>query len=194
LWVVCLASLAALTIFALWVPIDIGLHVNLHGRPKFSIKVAWLFGLVSKEIRKGRKRAEKGRLKPGRKRIDARTIFGLWRTKGVPRHFKRLLKDILSQLRIRDVRINLRVGLDDPADTGLLCAIIGPATLLWSPTFIRQIRMQPVFDEAVFEGCLHGTVRLHPAQLVIPFTRFALSLTTIRVVKTLVLSQWKGKS
>jgi len=100
--------------------------------------------------------------------------------------------DILAK--IRELGANLRIGLDNPADTGLLFALIGPATLFLSPAFPHEIRVQPSFDaEAVFEGHLYGAVRLHPIQLAPPFLRFICSLATIRAIKTLVLTKWKRK-
>jgi len=54
--------------------------------------------------------------------------------------------------------------------------------------------VQPSFgDEAVCQGYLLGTVRLVPIQLVPPFIRFAFSLPTIKALKILVLTKWKGK-
>ena len=190
MWVIAtLASLALLIILAFSVPLDVVLRVDVYGRPKFRTRLVWLFGLVSKEIRRGKKTpgekrgVVKGKRKPRERRGRAKAIFQILRTKGLLRQFKCLLKDILSRLKIRDLSVNLRVGLDDPADTGLLFAIIGPATFFLSSSFLHEIRVQPVFDKAVFEGYL----------LVPPLLRFAFSLTTMRVLKILVWTKWKRK-
>lgn len=200
MWVVAtLGSLALLIVLVLCIPLDLTLHMDIYGRPKARTRLVWLFGLVRKEIRRGEKKPrEKRRVvpekrKPGEDWGRAKTIFQILRTKGLLKRFKRLLKDIFSRLKIRDLRINLRIGLDDPADTGLLFAVIGPATSLLKSPCPHQIRLQPAFTEAVFEGDLSGVVRLQPIQLVIPLLRFALSLSTIRVLKTLVLTKWKRK-
>ena len=200
MWVVAtLASLAALIILLLCVPLDAVLNVDVYGKPKFGMKLEWLFGLVSKEIRKGekkpeeKKRAAEDEPKRRRRRIRARTIFEILRTKGLLGQFKRLLKDVLGCFKIRDLIVNLRVGLDNPADTGLLFAIIGPATFKLSSSFPQKIKLQPAFDEAVLEGYLHGAVRLQPIQLVPPILRFAFSLATIRVIKKLILDKWRRK-
>ena len=168
MWVViALASLAVLFILVLCVPLDIALRIDVPGRPKFRVKLAWLFGLVSKEVREGKKpeeteRAAEGERKPGRKK-RFKVIFQLLRTKGLLRQFKRLIGDVLRCLKLRDLAVNFRVGFDNPADTGLLFALIGPATFWLSPSFPGQIRLEPSFaDEAVCEGYLRGTVRLSP--------------------------------
>jgi len=201
LWViVTLASLAVILILVLCVPLDLVLHADVYGRPKFRLRLSWLFGLVSKEVTKGKKKPEEkkrvieGKRKPGGKRRRIRVIFEILRTKGLLRQTQGLLRDVLRRIKIRDLAADFRVGLDNPADTGFLFALIGPATFLLSSFFPHRIKVQPSFgDEAVFEGHLHGAVRLQPIQLVTPFLRFAFSLATIRVVKILVLSRWKRK-
>ena len=59
MWVaVTLSSLAVLIILVLCIPVDVGLYVDVYGRPKFRMRVGWLFGLVRKEIGKGKKKPE----------------------------------------------------------------------------------------------------------------------------------------
>lgn len=175
-------------------------HMEAYGRPKFRMRLLWLFGLVSKELGKGKRKPEEkervaeGKPKHRKRRIRATTILQILRTKGLLRRLGGLLRDTISRLSIKEFRANFRVGLDDPADTGLLFAVIGPATFFLSSSWHNQIRVEPSFeDEAVFEGYLYGTVRLRPIQLVPPFIRFIFSLSTIRVLKVLVLTKWKRK-
>ncbi len=201
MWAIAaLSSLSAFIVLVLCVPFDIALHMDMYERPKFRVRLVWLFGLISKEIRKAGKKPEgkkkdvdgKRQLRKGRRRVE--TIFAILRTKGLVTQLKDLMRDTLSRLEIRELGANFRVGLDDPADTGLLFAFIGPATLFLSPYSSHRIRVQPAFgDEAVFEGCLYGTVRLRPIRLVIPFLKFAFSLASVRAMKVLVLSKWKNK-
>jgi len=201
LWVVAtLASLAVVIIFVLCIPLNAVLHIDVYGRPKFQMRLVWFFGLVSKEITKAKKKPEEkervaeGKRKPGKRKIKARTIFKILRTKGLLEQLKRLLRDVLRHLKIRDLRVDFRVGLDDPADTALLFALIGPATSFLGSSRVHEIRVQPSFeDEAVFEGYLSGALRLVPIQLGIPFLRFVFSLATLRVVKILVVTKWKRK-
>ena len=190
MWVItALASLAVLAVLVLCVPLDMVVRLDVDGRPRFRMRLVWLFGLVSKEVRRGEKKR-----KPGKRRVKARTIFQILRTRGLLGQVKRLLKDILRRLKIRDLTADITVGLGDPADTGLLFAVIGPATFFLGSSQVHEIRVRPSFeDEAVFEGYLSGALRLLPIQLVIPFLRFVFSLATIRVVKTLVVGKWRRK-
>ncbi len=176
------------------------LHIDVYGRPKFRMRLAWFFGLVSKEVSKAPKKPEeKKTVTPGKRKrrgkgISARTIFKILRTKGLLKQLKGLLLDVLKCFKIRELRADFRVGLDNPADTGLLFALIGPAIFFLSRSVPCQIRVQPSFEgEAAFQGYLHGAVRLRPIRLVTPIVRFAFSLAAIRVVKILVLARWKRK-
>ena len=201
MWVVvALASLVVLIILILCVPIDMSFRMEVYGRPKFKMRLVWLFGLVNKEL--GRKKREpdenekvpEGRTKRTKWRIKARTILQIIKTKDLIRHLGNLLRDIISRLKIKDLSANFRIGLDDPADTGILFATIGAATSLINSYGYHQIRVEPSFeDEIVFEGNLCGTIRMSPIQLTPPFMRFIFSLSTIRVLKVLFLTKWRRK-
>jgi len=200
LWVIAtLAGLVGLIVLVLCVPLETTFHVDVYGRPKFSVRLTWLFGLVSKEVKRGEKKPEEkkkpAKEKPKKKRrIKPRTILKILRTKGLLKQLKGLVRDMLTQLKIKELVVNLKLGLDDPADTGFLFALIGPATLLLNSLTTHQIRIQPVLSgEAFIEGFSHGNLRLRPIQLIPPFIKAIFSLATIRAVKTLVLSKWKRK-
>ena len=200
MWVVAtLAGLAGFIILILCVPLDVELNIDTSERSRFRLRLVWLFGLISKELSRGRKKPEEKKKitkeKPKKKRrIGFRTVLKILRTKGLLRQVKDLVKDILSQLKIRELAVNLKLGLDDPADTGFLFALIGATTPFLSLPSQYQIRVQPFFyDEAVFDGYLHGVLRLWPIKLVWPLLRFAFSLAAFRAVKILGLSKWKRK-
>ena len=200
MWVIAvLAGLAGLLTLALCVPFDAVLNLDSSVRPKFRLRLVWLFGLFSKEVKKGEKKPEEekkvAKEKPKKKRrTDFGTILRILRSKGLLKQFKDLVKDILSQFKIRELAVNCKLGLDNPADTGLLFAVIGPATLFLNFPSQYQLRVQPSFhDEAIFEGYLHGVLRLQPIRLVWPLIKFVFSLAVLRAVKTLVLSKWKRK-
>lgn len=193
------ASLAIIIFLVLLVPIDIAFHTYVPGKPKFSLRLAWLFGLVSREIT-GREKPEekkkvvKGRKKPGRKINRVKNIFELLRIKGLLMQVSVLVRRIIGCFKIKELSADFKVGLGDPADTGMLFAAIGPAALLSGSTFPCQIRIEPSFQsETTFTGRLNGTVRLQPIKLVVPLIRFVFSLATIRVIQKLVLTRWKRK-
>ncbi len=193
MWVIAtLAGLVGLIILVLCVPLDAVLSMDASGRPKFRLRLVWLFGLISKEVSREKKKPEE-KLKKKRG-IGFRNTSKILRTRGLPGQLKDLVRNLLGQLKIKELAVNLKLGLHNPADTGLLFALIGSTTSFLSLPSQYQIRVQPSFyDETVFEGHFHGVLRLRPIKLVGPFMRLVFSLAALRVVKILVLSKWKRK-
>ena len=188
MWIIIiLASLTAVIIFVLSVPIEMSLRADVYGKPRFRLKLSWLFGLIRTDLA--------GRKKPSRKReTKFRDIIEILRTKGLVSQFKRFVKDILSYLKIRNLFADFTLGLGDPADTGFLFAFVGPAASWLNSSLPCQIRIRPSFeDEGTLEGYSYGVVRLRPIQLVTPTLRFAFSLAAMRTAKKLVLAKWKNK-
>ena len=214
MWVVVvLGSLFVLTALTLSVPLDMAVRIEVYGRPKFKVRLGWLFGLINKEMVTGKKKAEdekgaedepkpevpereiEGTPKRRKRRVSARTIFEIIRTKGLLRQTIGLLKGILGCFKIKDLVASFRVGLDNPADTGLLFALVGPVNFLLSSRFPHAVKLQPSFsDEAVLEGYLSGTVALRPIRLVPPFLKYIFSLMMLSVLWKLVLTKWKRKN
>jgi hypothetical protein len=201
LWAIAvLASLAVLITLLLCVPLHLVFQTNLDGKPRFSMRLIWLFGLVSHESRRGKKKPEEEKATQHKqKQRDwiwrIRVTSEVLRTKGLLRQFISLAKRIRHRIRIKKLVANFKVGLDNPADTGLLFAFIAPANLLLTYFSPHQIRIEPSFaGETIIEGYLYGTVMVRPIQLAAPLTGFAFSLPTLRAVKKLVLSKWKRKA
>ena len=195
MWVIIiLSSLTAVLIFVLCVPLNVTLRADVYGKPRFRLKVSWLFGLVRKDLKKGAKKVAKESYKTETGKTKLRDIIKVLRTRGLLSQLKRLVKDVLSCFKIRNLFADFTVGLGDPADTGLLFAFVGPAASWLSSSLPCRIRVQPSFeDEGTLEGYSHGVVRLRPIQLVIPALRFAFSPAAMRTVKKLVLAKWKRK-
>ncbi len=191
MWVVTvLASLVLLIVIALCVPLNFVFQVEVHGNLKLSMRLDWLFGLIGKEIpttRPGRNLQKH----PGN-RIGLRTLFRILQIKGLFSQLKDWLKATFGCLKLQDLRGDFTIGLDDPADTGFLFAVISPIMPFLRGSRFSEIRVRPSFeDEAVCEGYLRGTVRLIPIQLVPPFLKFMFSLPTLRAIKTLVSGRSK---
>ena len=180
-------------------PLDLVFRTNIDGKPRFSMRLIWLFGLVSRELSRGRKKPEEKRAieherKPWGRRWEIRDTFEVLRTKGLLKQFGSFIKRIFRHIKIRELVANFKVGLDNPADTGLLFAFMAPVNLILSYFSPHQIRIEPSFaGETIIEGHLYGAVRLRPIQLAAPLIGFVFSLPTLRAVKKLVFSKWKGK-
>jgi hypothetical protein len=200
LWVIAvLASLAVLITLLLCVPLDLVFRTNIDGKPKSSMRLVWLFGLVRKDLRQARKKPEEeGANEQKRKTGDwTRGIsitLEVMRTKGLPGQLGSFIKRILRHIKIRELVANFKVGLDNPADTGLLFACLAPVNLVASYFSPHHVRIEPSFaSDTLIEGHLYGAVRLRPIQLAAPLLGFVFSLPTLRATKKLVLYKWKRK-
>ena len=186
---VALASLIAI----LSIPFEILCHIEVYEKPKFRIRLKWLFGLLKKEIRakkKPTKKKKKQKLGEGRKWLWA--AFRIIRIKGMLKELSRLVKGILNSLKIRELRVNLKVGLDDPADTAFLVGIINSSRLFWKPSFPHEIDIRADYEGEVFlEGYTHLTVRVLPIQIVVSLLRFLFSWSTMKAMRILVVAKWK---
>jgi hypothetical protein len=200
LWVIAvLASLAVLITILLCVPLDLVFRTNIDERPKFSLRLTWLFGLVTGELRQTKKKpAEKKAIEFERKTGDwiqrLRVTFELLQTKGLLNQLSCFIKRIIRRIKVREFAANLKVGLDNPADTGLLFAFIAPVNLAINYFLPYPVKIEPSFTgESLITGNIYGTVRLWPIQLAATLIAFAFSLPTLRVAKKLVLYKWRRK-
>ncbi len=84
--------------------------------------------------------------------------------------------------------------MDDPADTGLVFAVIGAARPFLKLPRQYELTIQPSFSgQPFFQGYLRGVLRLQPIRLVIPFGRFIFSPTMLRVLRVLASSRRKNQ-
>ena len=189
MWVVAILTfLTGLIVFALCIPLRLIFRMDIYGKPKASIEFKWLFGLVKKTVALQRRR-------PERRRARLQQLLKSLRSRSTLRNVLRLSRDVLRRLKIDDFATDFRLGLDDPADTGLLFAAIGPPTFLLNSFLNRRIRLQPVFDDGpVFEGYLEAAISLHPIHMISPLVRFLFSSTDLSFLKHLLLNRWRKKN
>jgi len=200
LWfVIVLASLVVLIILSLCIPLDLVFRASTEGRPKFSIRLIWLFGLVTRELKQtSKKPAEKRVIEHERKPADwtqrLRVTFEILQTKGLLKQLRSFIIRTIRQIKVRELVANLKVDLENPADTGLLFAVIAPANLLVSYLLPYPIKIEPSFTgESFITGHLHGEIRLWPIQFAACLTVLAFSLPTFRAAKKLVFYKWRRR-
>lgn len=201
MWIaVSIAALAVVFLCLLCVPIDLSVRLDVQRGTTFRMKVAWFFGLLTRQIGPAGRKKEVKREKPTAKRRpifrrpNIGMLYEILRTRGLVRQVIRFLKDVFRQLKFKSLDGDMRVGLGDPADTGLLFAFVGPVIPFLTHPNIRQVVLQPDFgDDVLCEGFVQGALRLQPIRLIIPVGRFVFSLPAIRLGKKLILRRWKAK-
>jgi len=151
------------------------------------------------EIIEAKKEAEANRViehkqKRGDWTQEIRAISEFLRIKGFLRQLVSFLQRIVRRIKIKKLIADFKIGLENPADIGLLFAFLAPLNLLMSYFSPHHIRIEPSFaSENIIEGHFDGELRLRPIQLAVPLIGFAFSLPTLRAIKKLVFSKWKRK-
>jgi hypothetical protein len=200
LWfIVVLASLAALIILFLCIPVELVFRANTKGRPKFSLRLIWFFGLLNRDLRQTGHKSEENIVaeeKPGGNWLQrTKLALEILRTKGLLKQLGRFITRTYRSMKVREFAANLKVDLDNPADTGLLFAFMAPINLLTNYFLPYPIKIEPSFTgESFITGHVNARVKLMPIQVVASVTGLAFSVPSFRAVKKLVLYRWKRKS
>jgi hypothetical protein len=103
----------------------------------------------------------------------------------------RLIEAIFASLAVRDFEGELTIGLDDPADTGMLMGVLIPTSIALSWLTGRSFTISPSFERVIFEGRGSLIVRFSPVQVLPAIVRFLFSIPAFRAVKRVIASRWK---
>lgn len=183
----------------LLIPIDLEGRVSISGdRPETRMRIGWLFGRLSKDVfstdaerepsTEGEEAPEKGKGEDEEEeggeaeggRGSVRVALEVLRTEGFLGNVARLLRGLFGPIRVQLLRIDLVIGLSDPAETaeavGLLWAALFPLEAL-APL---RARIVPTFSEEKLAGSAEGRLRFVPIKIVPPLARFLLSPSTLR--------------
>ena len=174
------------------VPVDVA--IRLEGIEPFEgrLGVRWLFGLVRVRLRVPRTRKPRARAtsEPRRRaawkaRVGPGRLLAVARQPAFRDRARRLVAGLVRAVRPRGLWLRVRLGLGDPADTGMLWAIVGPLEAVARGWRGADVRIDPEFLDAVLELRARGRVRLIPLQVLALGLRFALSPSSIRAWRTL---------
>lgn len=186
-WV--LAGLLALGAALLAVPLGVELRLDGEGAAP-AVRLRWLFGLVTAEPGGGEaaagdapERSEREE-EPGdgedaaRRGPGPRAVLRALRSPGLGPSAGRLLRRTVGAVRL--VRADGRVRLADPADTGRLWAVVGPATAILAPGDGAPIRLRPDFSPGGARVTGSASLRVVPLRLVAGLLAFVCSPPVIR--------------
>lgn len=169
-----LLLLVALTL----VPLRVDFSIQ-HGRePPSSAEVRW-GGLRLRERTPAA--AEAPRRKPTQ-RTPRRVIRHVLRTKGLAAAAARLAVRLIQQVQVREARLEVRLGLADPADTGQLWATLAPALAVLSSRSDTWISLTPEFSRPCCELAGRVNLQVIPARLLLAVGRTLLSLPPWRAL------------
>jgi hypothetical protein len=193
--VLVLAGILIGLVVLLAVPVDVAFR--LEGIEAFSgrLTVRWLFGLVRVRIRvpgaRERPAGPAARPKPARERPRRKARAGpaqVLAVLGEPafrERVRRLVGDLVRAAHVSRLRLWMRLGLGDPADTGRLWAVMGPLSAVARGLRGAEVRIEPEFVDPVLEFQAQGRALLFPLQLLALAVSFALSPSSIRAWRAL---------
>jgi hypothetical protein len=174
------AAVVALALVGLLaVPVDLRFAVGAAARSH--LEVAWGFGLWRGELRS---RQGSGRRRSRRRWSEPAAWVRAWR-EGLGERVPPLLRSLRRGVRVREVKLRARVGLGDPADTGMLVGFAAPLLTVARAAPGLDLHLEPDFAQEVLEGEARGGLRAFPLLVLPPLLRFALSPSTVRAVRVL---------
>ncbi|HEY3496057.1 MAG TPA: DUF2953 domain-containing protein [Polyangiaceae bacterium] len=94
-----------------------------------------------------------------------RKIRALLRSPDFLSSLVRLARRLVVHLRPRQLRLRLRFGLGDPADTGRACGALAPLFLVLSRLDVDELRFQPDFAHRAFDLQGRAIIRVVPGVL-----------------------------
>jgi hypothetical protein len=167
-----LAYLAAFLLFCLLqllLPVDLSFSLEKEETLTYRAELGLLFGLLSVDLTRIAKKSAKQASPKRRKRTKPR-FSSVFANEGSVTRFIRLMRNLLRSFQVRELTLHCRVGLGDPAHTGMLMGLFHPFLLPG-----RDITLTADFQEAVFEGYCSAKVRLLPVRVIGPLLAFAVS-------------------
>lgn len=190
MWILAtVLGVVAFIILLLSVPVDLSFKVEHDATLHSRVRVGWMFNSIGKDIKR-KKKPEKEKSKEKKRKRRIKPFIAMLRTRGFLRRLLRFVGDIFRISHVREFKLDLQIGLDDPAETGMLFAVIAPVLVQFRTFTPLDIEVLPDFDRTGLQGHVKGDLRIFPIQLIFVGTLFALSPATIRAVKAMVLA-WR---
>ena len=169
------AIFLSLIVFLLAMPVSLTYQFSWKQTPSARLRLNWAFGLVRADVspdlaKPGPDRpGATGKKKARRGRSNARkaNLMAAIRQASFRRRIFRFVSDLWRTIHKKNVRLLVRLGLGDPADTGQLWAVLGPLSGMLARLRDIRITIEPDFLDPTFEVDSSGTIRMIPLQVVI---------------------------
>lgn len=163
-----------LLIGLLAIPVTLTFQVSRQQAFQGVITLLWLFGRVRVQrslfqSKGSLPKAEEPVQKTSRSQRSSgkkSNVFAAISGKTFRRRLIRFINDFWHAIHKENVRLRIRIGLGDPADTGQLWAIVGPVAGALASIQEASIEIEPEFFDASFELDSSGKIRLIPMQMI----------------------------
>jgi hypothetical protein len=113
------------------------------------------------------------------------------RSEGFWPRLLRFASDILNVMQVRLFRLRVRLGLEDPADTGQIWAFVGPLTAMLAGARGTDIEIEPDFERAFLSVDGNAELRVIPIRALVVVIPFIGSPATLRAAWAVIASRRK---
>lgn len=147
------------------------------------VQIGWANGLVHTHIpirpdrSDGNEKTQKRKNKETPTRSNNISAGKLLRNKPFRERIVGYIRHTWDSIEKINVRLFMRIGLGDPADTGLLWSVFGPLSAVLASNNNTQISLQPDFIDETFELESSGTIRIVPLRHIYLTTKLLVSPT-----------------
>jgi hypothetical protein len=159
-----IASLIGFLLFCLLLlalPVELGFSFEKNdSTADYRTRLYWLFGLISVDLSRKERKAEKSPSTKKPKKKKKPRLESLIGSEKSVKSVLRLIRNLLQSVHIKELKLHGRIGLGDPAYTGMLFGVLHPFLLT-----SRNITLTADYHEAVFKGYGIVRLRLYPIQV-----------------------------
>jgi len=181
-------------------PLDITFAIQQRAVFSGRVTLRWLFGLLRIRLppsgpKKGPRprKSRRGKRWASTSHLAHRSL-AILKSEALRRRILRFGLSVLRSFRRHDLDLRVRLGLDDPADTGILGGLARPAIALLRARPSAKVDLELNFLEPCFEADARGTVRVIPLQVAYVILTFVLSPTVLWAASSLLLGSRRGES
>ena len=187
--------LISLTLFflilLLIIPVELVFDFNNLDNKRSSIEFKMFFGLIQFQLYPKKKAKIKEKIVDskyrdkdadikGKKRFTFNKIFKIAMDEQFVAKVTGFIKNIFRSVKLRLEKLNIRLGLDDPADTGMLWGFVGPASAVLNFYCKHNVAIEPEFQDSVLDIDARGKVSVIPIEIVFISLVFLLSPLTVK--------------
>jgi hypothetical protein len=181
-----MALLVLVLVLLLLVPVEVRAWGEADDGVRGRVRVQWLFGLAHRDFPprtpRGKPQADAGP-PPAAKPKRARRPFSplaMLRAPGFRPALRRLLRRLRHATLLRSWSLRLRVGSDDPAETGMILAALVPALPLLLLVPRGDVDLAPDWSGVAFAARAEAALRLLPLVATAAAVAFLLTPATWR--------------
>lgn len=154
------------------IPVTLAFRVSWPMLEQNEFRLRWAFGLVRARVGADRSAPSQQREaaaatdRPEGSRRKRPSVLSAVRDERFRRRIIRFVGDAWRAIHKDDLRVHVRIGLGDPADTGRLWAIAGPVAGLLANSRNAAVSVEPDFLDSVVELDGSGSIRVVPLRMI----------------------------